>query len=161
MGAERETHKRFSVLYMRGHIGEVFDGVVSGVAEFGIFVTISSCLVEGMVRIASLEDDFYDYIETSQSLRGRRTGLTYSVGQPLQVEVVEAHLHRLEITFVPAGTVGSFPDAARGTRPPARPQKKKMQVRHEVGQRPRKQPKGKARPGKQPKAKGRGKSARS
>ena len=155
VGAERETHKRLSVLYMREHIGEVYEGVVSGVAEFGIFVTIPSCLVEGMIRIASLEDDYYDYIETSQSLRGRRTGLTYSVGQPLQVEVVEAHLHRLEITFVPAESgqadfalAGPLPGAGRGTRT-ARPQKKKMQILQEVGQRPRKQPH----------ARGRGKSA--
>ena len=148
VGAERETHKRLSVLYMREHIGEVFDGIVSGVAEFGIFVTLTSCLVEGMIRLSSLEDDFYDYIETSQSLRGRRTGLVYSVGQPLQVEVTEAHLHRLEITLVPAGSrqTATVPDVP-GLRGAKTNQPKKLQIKalQEAQTRPKKQPKGKGR----------------
>ena len=82
--AERETVKLKKVEYMEEHIGEEFDGVVSGVMEWGIFVELPNT-VEGLVRVADMEDDFYHFIEESYEMVGERTGKSYKLGQKVRV----------------------------------------------------------------------------
>ncbi len=102
MEAEREIHKRLSILHLRGRIGEDLDGVVSSVAEFGLFVELPEVLCEGMIRLGFLTDDYYEYIAERQELRGRRTRRTFRPGGPLRVRLLEASLARLEIDLAPA-----------------------------------------------------------
>ncbi len=82
--AERETVKLKKVEYMEEHIGEIFEGVISGVMEWGIFVELPTT-VEGLVRVADLRDDYYHFVEESYEMVGERTGKNYKLGQKVRV----------------------------------------------------------------------------
>ena len=87
--AERETDKLKKAQYMESHLGECFAGVVSGVTAWGLFVELdNSC--EGLVRAASMEDDFYIYDEENMRLVGERTGREFVLGQKVEVRVFGA-----------------------------------------------------------------------
>ena len=85
--AERETIKLKKVEYMEEHIGEEFDGVISGVMEWGIFVELPNT-VEGLVRVTELKDDFYAFYEESYELVGEVTNKRYKLGQKVRVKVL-------------------------------------------------------------------------
>ncbi|WP_462324400.1 ribonuclease R [Desulfoplanes sp.] len=103
MQAEREILKRATILHLREHIGEVFEGVVSGLADFGFWVELEDILAEGLVRLSSLGDDYYAFLNREQIILGQRTGKTYKLGQRIRVRVENASLGRLEIDL---GVVG-------------------------------------------------------
>lgn len=84
--AERETIKLKKVQYMEKHIGETFAGVISGVAEYGFFVELENT-VEGLVRVTSLTDDFYQYYEETYELVGEATNRRFKLGQQVRVTV--------------------------------------------------------------------------
>ncbi len=84
--AERETIKLKKVQYMENHIGEAFAGVISGVAEYGFFVELENT-VEGLVRVTSLTDDFYQYYEETYELVGGATNRRFKLGQQVRVTV--------------------------------------------------------------------------
>lgn len=84
--AERETVKLKKVEYMENHLGEVFEGVISGVTEWGFFVELENT-VEGLVRLTELKDDFYQYYESSYELVGSATNKRYRLGQRIKVRV--------------------------------------------------------------------------
>ena len=87
--AERETDKLKKAQYMENHVGEVFEGIVSGVTAWGMFVELdNSC--EGMIRAANMTDDFYIYDENAMKLVGERLGKEYSLGQKVTIRVVGA-----------------------------------------------------------------------
>ena len=87
--AERETDKLKKAQYMENHVGEVFEGIVSGVTAWGMFVELdNSC--EGMIRAANMTDDFYIYDENTMKLVGERLGKEYSLGQKVTIRVVGA-----------------------------------------------------------------------
>jgi len=90
--AEREVEKLKKVQYMSKHIGEVYKGIVSGVTGYGIYVELPNT-IEGMVRIASIPDDFYIYHEETMSIVGKDTGKTYTMGNPVLVKAV--HVDKL------------------------------------------------------------------
>ncbi len=85
--AEREVEKLKKVQYMSKRIGEVYEGIVSGVTGYGIYVELPNT-IEGMVRIASIPDDFYIYHEETMSIEGKDTGRTYVMGQKVRVKVM-------------------------------------------------------------------------
>lgn len=84
--AERETIKMKKVQYMEAHVGETFEGVISGVTEWGFFVELPNT-VEGLVRVTSLTDDFYQYYEDTYELVGEVTNRRYKLGQKVYVTV--------------------------------------------------------------------------
>lgn len=84
--AERETEKMKKVEYMSGHIGEVFEGVISGVTAWGMYVELPDT-IEGLVHITSLEDDYYVYHESSYELVGETKNKHYKLGQKVSVRV--------------------------------------------------------------------------
>ena len=84
--AKRETIKLKKVQYMENHIGETFAGVISGVAEYGFFVELENT-VEGLVRVTSLTDDFYQYYEETYELVGEATNRRFKLGQQVRVTV--------------------------------------------------------------------------
>ena len=100
--AELELDKRLGVLFMRNRIGEKFKGLISGITDFGIFVQLEHNLVEGMVRLGSIDDKFI-YFPERQELLGQYTRKRFALGQELEVRVVEVHISNLEITFELAG----------------------------------------------------------
>lgn len=96
--AEFELDKRLAILFMQNKIGEEFTGVVSGVTDFGVFVELEENLVEGMIRLQSL-DDYFVFFPERHELVGQRSGRRFRLGQKVQVKLVEAHLDNLELTF--------------------------------------------------------------
>ena len=84
--AERETIKLKKCEYMAKHIGEEFEGVISGVTEWGFFVELPNT-VEGLVRVAELKDDFYQFYEDTYELVGEATNKRYKLGQKVKVVV--------------------------------------------------------------------------
>lgn len=96
---EREVEKLKKAEYMSYHVGEEFDGIVSGVASFGFFVEIEST-IEGMVRVESLKDDFYDFENTKYRLIGRRTNKIFRLGDQVKILVDSVDIQNREINFV-------------------------------------------------------------
>ncbi len=86
--AEREVEKLKKVQYMSKCIGEVYEGIISGVTGYGIYVELPNT-IEGMVRIASIPDDFYIYQEENMSIVGKTSGKTYIMGQKVKVRTVQ------------------------------------------------------------------------
>ena len=98
--AERASIKYKQVEFMADKIGQVFDGVISGITEWGIYVEIKENMCEGMVPIRELDDDFYEFDEKNYCLRGRRTHREYRLGDELNIKVTKANLERKQLDFV-------------------------------------------------------------
>jgi ribonuclease R len=97
--AERASVKYKQVQYMDMHKGEVFEGLISGVTEFGIFVELKANKCEGLIRTRNMEDDYYYFDEKNYCLKGKRTNNTYQLGQEVMVKVKKADLVRKFIDF--------------------------------------------------------------
>lgn len=98
--AERDSIKYKQVEFMSDKIGKVFDGVVSGVTEWGIYVELNANKCEGLVPIRELDDDFYELDEKNYRLIGRRTKREYRLGQTVAIKVAKANLERKQLDFV-------------------------------------------------------------
>jgi len=88
--AEREVVDRYACLYLQDRVGATFAGRIGGVTHFGLFVTLSETGVDGLIPISTLPNDFYRHDETHNRLIGSRTGQTYTMGDPVQVRLLEA-----------------------------------------------------------------------
>ena len=99
MEAERAGIKVMQVEYMKRHLGDEFTALISGVTHFGLFVEIDDLLVEGMVHVRDMEDDFYVYDEKKFALIGRRTGHQYRLGDTLAVQVTGVDPEERRIDF--------------------------------------------------------------
>jgi ribonuclease R len=98
--AERDSVKYKQVEFMSDKIGKVYDGVISGVTEWGIYVEINENKCEGMVPIREMDDDFYELDEKNFRLVGRRTKREYRLGQPVSIQVARANLDRKQLDFI-------------------------------------------------------------
>ena len=99
MEAERTAVKVMQVEYMKRHIGDEFHAVISGVTNFGIFVELTDLLVQGLLHVRDLSDDYYVYDEKQYTLKGRRTGKQYRLGDTLEVKVVRVNPEDRQIDF--------------------------------------------------------------
>lgn len=97
--AERASIKYKQVEYMSDKLGQVFDAVISGITEWGVYAEINENKCEGMIPIRDLDDDFYEFDEKNYCLRGRRNKRTYSLGDPLKIKVARANLERKQLDF--------------------------------------------------------------
>jgi len=97
--AERESVKLKQVEYVKNHVGDTFDGVVSGVTKFGVFVEITDLLVEGLVHVRDM-NDYYVYDESTYTLRGEDNGKTYRPGDSVRVKVASASIEDREIDLL-------------------------------------------------------------
>jgi ribonuclease R len=97
--AERASIKYKQVEFMSDKIGKVFEGVISGVTEWGIYVEIIENQCEGMISIRELVDDYFEYDEDCYCLRGRHTGKVYTLGDRVNVEVVKADLQKKQLDY--------------------------------------------------------------
>ena len=104
MEAERAAVKVMQVEFMKRHVGDEFEGIISGVMRFGIFIEITDLLVEGLVHVRDLNDDYYEYDEKKYSLVGSKTGKRYRLGDTVQVKVLRVNPEEREIDF---GIVGA------------------------------------------------------
>ena len=97
--ASRDVEAWLKCKYMREHLGEEFAGLVSSVTSFGLFVTLESMYVEGLVHITELGGEYFRYDEARQELRGERTGIRYALGTRVQVQVSRVDLDGRRIDF--------------------------------------------------------------
>jgi ribonuclease R len=102
MGAERAAVKVVQVEFMKQHLGEEFPAVVSGVARYGVFVELTDTLVEGMVHVRELDDDYYVYEEKHYALVGRHTGRQFRLGDQVRVKVIRVNPVERQIDFAMA-----------------------------------------------------------
>jgi len=99
MDAEREIHKRLMVLFMKDKVGGTFGGVISHITDYGFYVELREVMAEGMVRLSSMQDDYYTYWAHREMLVGERTGQSFRLGQAVEVVLEEVSLERLELNF--------------------------------------------------------------
>lgn len=97
--ATREVEAWLKCQYMEGHLGDEFDGVITGVTNFGVFVQITDLMVDGLVHVTSLTNDYYQYDAGTQSLVGERTGRKYRLGDALRIQVNKVDMDTRRIDF--------------------------------------------------------------
>ncbi|MDO4795168.1 MAG: ribonuclease R [Brachymonas sp.] len=97
--ASRDVETWLKCKYLRDFLGEEFNGVVSSVTSFGLFVTLDAMYVEGLVHITELGGDYFKFDEARQELRGERTGLRFALGAKVQVQVIRVDLDGRRIDF--------------------------------------------------------------
>lgn len=98
--AERSSVKYKQVEFMGERIGNVYDGVISGVTEWGLYVEINENKCEGMVPMRDLGDDYYEFDEKNYCLIGRKRHQKFSLGDPVQIKVARANLEKKQLDFV-------------------------------------------------------------
>ncbi len=96
--AEREVVRMKKAEYMYSHIGEEYDGVISGVTKWGVYVELPNT-VEGLVHVADMRDDHYEFSEQTYELTGQHTGKSYKLGQPVRVCVTDADKLQRTVNF--------------------------------------------------------------
>jgi ribonuclease R len=99
--ATRDVEAWLKCEYMESHLGDEFDGVITGVTNFGLFVQLSELLVDGLVHVTSLANDYYHFEPGSQHLVGERSGKIYKLGEPMRVQVQRVDLESRRIDFRP------------------------------------------------------------
>ena len=97
---------------MLGHVGEEFNGVISGVTAFGMFVELANG-VEGLVHISSLTDDYYEFFEEKYALLGTHTHKSYRLGDTVRIEVLQVNVAERSIDFIMAGENEAMRDFIR------------------------------------------------
>ena len=131
MEVEREVIDLYRSFFMRDRVGDVLEGTISGIASFGAFVATDQPFVEGLVRSEHLlPDDFYDYDEVACRLVGRRSGRTFSLGDPVKVEVLSASVARRQVDL------RLFGEGMRPRRERRGPGERPAKGRQQQGKRP-------------------------
>ena len=96
--AERDVHDFYKAMYMYDKIGEEFDGIVSSVTSFGMFIELPNT-VEGLIRLANMRDDYYIYDEMTYTIRGERTNKSFRIGDAVRIRVADVKIDFREIDF--------------------------------------------------------------
>ena len=97
--ATRDVEAWLKSYYMQDHVGEEFDGTISGVTGFGLFVTLDDLYVDGLVHISDLGADYFQFDAAKHTLRGERSGVKYQLAQRVRVKVVRVDLEQSKIDF--------------------------------------------------------------
>ena len=98
--AERYSTKMMQIEFMKNHIGEEFEGMISGIVHFGLFVKLKKTLAEGLIRLRDLEGDFYVYDEKNYSVIGKQTKKIFRLGDKIKVKLVRVDKERAEMDFI-------------------------------------------------------------
>ena len=97
--AEREVDERYRAAWMEQHVGGIFDGVISGVTSFGLFVELNQSKVNGLVHVTQLPHDYYHFDPIRKTLSGERRGMEFRLGDAVQVQVMKASMEERKIDF--------------------------------------------------------------
>ena len=98
--AERASIKYKQVEFMADKIGKAFEGIISGVTEFGIYVELDDNHCEGMISLRDLDDDYYEFDERNYQLWGKRHHRRYTLGDRIRVRVARANLDKKQLDFI-------------------------------------------------------------
>ena len=142
--AERELLQWKKVKFMADKVGDEFEGYVTGVAAFGLFVELIEHFVEGLVHVSTMADDYYRFVESAHMLRGENTQKVYRLGDKVKVQVVRVNMEVRQIDLGLVDILERVRDGERGAR------RSKARPKHEQ---PRKR---KGRPGKHERGRKRG-----
>jgi ribonuclease R len=125
MEAERDVIDLYRAVLMRDKVGEEYDGAVSGVATFGLFIQIEVPFVEGLVRTAAINDDQYELDAETQRLVGRRTGRQFSLGDPVKVRIenVSVPRRKIDLALVAHTASSTEPVIVKRKKPAFEPRK--------------------------------------
>jgi ribonuclease R len=99
METERELEDRIKVLFMKDKIGEGYEGIISHITSYGIFVELIDIFVEGLILLSELNDDYYIFQEDKFRIIGRRTKKTYRIGDRVRIRVAMADVERNLLHF--------------------------------------------------------------
>ncbi len=121
--AEREVDERYRAAWMEKHIGGKFDGIISGVTSFGLFVELDNSKVNGLIHVTQLPNDFYHFDPIRKTLSGERAGRVFRLGDRVTIIVLKASLEERKIDFRLAEERGIAPLPPRG-QPAKRPKRK-------------------------------------
>jgi len=97
--AERDSIKFKQVEYMVNHVGEEFDAIITGVADWGIYVQEQDSLSEGMIRLATIKGDYWEHEAAKYRIKGQKTGKTFRLGDPVRVKLVRADAEERQLDF--------------------------------------------------------------
>jgi ribonuclease R len=97
--ATRDVEAWLKCYYMQDHVGEEFEGTVSGVTNFGLFITLDELYVDGLVHISDLGQDYFTFDAAKHTLRGERSGIKYQLAARVKVKVVRVNLEQAKIDF--------------------------------------------------------------
>lgn len=136
MEAEREIIDLKRLQYMEKHLGEVYDACITGVTSFGFFVELPDLVVEGLVHVSALGNDLFQLLEKQHTLRGKKSGMAFRIGDPVRVRVDAVNRSTKRIEF-------SLESGGRKFGPGVRQGKESSRVRPSVGKRNGKGKKGK------------------
>jgi len=100
VNAERLSVKLKQIEFLKDKLGEDFEGIISGVTNFGLFVEVSENLAEGLIRLSDIDDDYYEYDEKNYSLIGRHTKKVYRLGDKITVKLIRVDEERREVDFL-------------------------------------------------------------
>ncbi len=116
--ATRDVEAWLKCQYMEGHLGDEFDGVITGVTNFGLFVQITELMTDGLVHVTSLANDYYKFDAGSQRLVGERSGKTFTLGEEMRIRVQRVDMETRKIDFRPVAdeAPGSRKSRSSGTR---------------------------------------------
>ena len=95
--AERELVQWKKVRFMADKVGDEFEGYITGVTAFGLFIELVEHFVEGLVHISTMADDYYRFVERAHILRGENTGKEYRLGDKVAVQVVKVDMERRQV----------------------------------------------------------------
>ncbi len=151
--ATRDASDWLKCEFMQDKLGERYDGTITSVTSFGIFVQLDEVYIDGLVHITALDNDYYHFDPIGHRLTGERTGTVYRLGDRLRVQVAAVNLDDRKIDFVPAEPRAKSPGRGQGKapaktagKPPGKsPQKQEAKAE---GQAPRSRSRRKRRPGK-------------
>jgi len=105
--AARHVESRYKCIYMRDHVGGEFDGVVTGVTHFGLFVMLNDFYVEGLIHVTSLGNDYYHSEHGGLRLSGERTGMSFGLGDTLRVRVTRVDVEEARVDLQLADSLGA------------------------------------------------------
>jgi ribonuclease R len=114
--AERELLQWKKVKFMADKVGDEFEGYVTGVAAFGLFVELIEHYVEGMVHVSTMADDYYRFVETAHMLRGENTQKTYRLGDKVKVQVIRVNMDARQIDLGLVDILQRVREGERGQR---------------------------------------------
>jgi ribonuclease R len=116
--ASREVDERYRAAWMEKHVGSEFDGAISGVTSFGLFVELADSKVNGLVHVTQLPNDYYHFDPVRKTLSGERSGSSWRLGDPIRVLVLRASVEDRRIDFRLASSTSVEASAAKAPRAP-------------------------------------------
>ena len=122
--AQREVDDRYRAAWMEQHVGSEFDGVISGVTSFGLFIELDQSKVNGLVHVTQLPNDYYHFDPIRKTLAGQRNGREFRLGDRVRIVVLKASLEERKIDFRLVEDGGRRGDAPKAPAPRGKPAKR-------------------------------------